>query len=118
MSIDASRPSPTRIRPTPLRKLRDESVVHGFMHVEAGGADAQLAGVAELGSDRQFDHAVDVNVVHHDDRRVSAEFQGDLLNACASLCRQLLPHRHRAREGTLRMWGEAIRREETSAGTP
>ena len=59
------------------RELVGERVVDAVLHVEAVGADAGLAGVAELGGDRAFDRRVEVGVVEDDERRVAAELQRD-----------------------------------------
>jgi hypothetical protein len=55
------------------RKLVGERVEHAALHIEAVGADAGLAGVAELGDQRAFDRLVEIGVVEDDERRVAAE---------------------------------------------
>jgi hypothetical protein len=71
----ASKPLPTLMPAGLGGQLLDEGVVHAFLHVEAVGADAGLAGVAVLADHRAFDGAVDVGVVEHDEGRVAAQLQ-------------------------------------------
>ncbi len=82
-------------------QLRDERVVHAFLHQQAIGADAGLAGVAVLRGDRALHGGVEVGVVEHDERRVAAELQRNLLERAGALLHQLLADLGRAREGEL-----------------
>ena len=66
-------------------QLRGEGVVDAVLHQDAVGADAGLAGVAVLGGDRALDRGVEVGVVEHDEGRVAAELQRDLLDRAGAL---------------------------------
>ena len=82
-------------------QLGDEGVVHAVLHQQAIGADAGLAGVAVLARDRALHGRVEVGVVEHDERRVAAEFERQLLERAGALLHQLLADRGRAGEGHL-----------------
>ena len=94
----ASVPSPTFSFDS-VRELRDEGVVNAVLHVDAVGADAGLAHVAELGHDRALDRRVDIGVVEDDERRVAAELQRDLLHRSRRLAHEQLADLGRAGEG-------------------
>ena len=86
------RPLPTLSLPAAAASLLGESVVDAGLDVEAVGADAGLAGVAELGGDRALDRAVEVGVVEDDERRVAAQLHRDLLDRLGRTARiSILP---------------------------
>ncbi len=83
-------------RPLPILSLADrhfqllgERVVDRILDVQAVGADAGLAVVAVFGNDRAFDGLIQVRVVEHDERRVAAQFQGNLLDVLGAFGHQL-----------------------------
>ena len=88
-------------------QLLGEGVVDTVLHVDAVGADAGLAVVAVLGNDRAFDGLVQVGVVEHDERRVTAQFQGNLLDVLGAFFHQLATDFGRAGEGQLAHQGVA-----------
>ena len=61
-------------------KLGHELVVHALLHVDAVGAHAGLPGVAVLAGKGAFHGGVDVRVVEHDEWRIAAQFQRQLLH--------------------------------------
>jgi hypothetical protein len=61
-------------------ELGHELVVHAFLHIKAVGAHAGLAGVAVLAGQGAFHGAVDVGIVKHDEGRVAAQFERQLLD--------------------------------------
>ena len=48
-------------------------VIHAALHIDAVGAHAGLAGVAEFAGNRAGDGSIDVGIVEHDKRRVAAQ---------------------------------------------
>ena len=81
-----------------VRELRDEGVVNAGLRIDAVGADAGLAHVAEFGDDRALDRGVDMGVVEHDERRVAAELEPDLLHRSRRLAHEQLADLGRAGE--------------------
>ena len=55
----------------------EEGIVDARLHEDPVGADACLAGVAELGVDGALDSGVQVSIVEHDERRVPAQLEGE-----------------------------------------
>ena len=82
-------------------QLVGEGLQHAALHVEAVRADAGLAGVAVLADHRAFDGRVDVGIVEHDERRVAAEFERELLDRVGALPHQRAADFGRAGEGEL-----------------
>ncbi len=80
---------------------RDETVVDGVLHIEAGRRDADLAGVAQLRCGQLGDGAIEVGVIEHDNRRMPAQFQGGGLHGLGRQAHQVLAHHGRAREAEL-----------------
>ncbi len=78
-----------------------EGLVHAVLHVDAVDAHAGLPGVAVLGLHRALDRLVEVGVVEDDERRVTAQLQGHLLDAGRALGHQLGAHFGGAGEGDL-----------------
>ena len=68
------------------------------MHIEAVGADAGLAGIAVLRRQRAFDRRIEIGIVEHDEGRVAAEFQRQLLDGRRALLHQDAADRRRAGE--------------------
>ena len=87
----------------------DERVVDPVLHENPVGAHAGLPGVAELGRDRALDRQLEVGIVEHDQRRVAAELERDLLDRACALRHQLLADLGRAGEGELA--DDRVRRE-------
>ena len=81
----ASRRRPDLQRADARGQLLDEAVVHARLHEHAVRADAGLAAVAELGGHQAVDRRVEVGVVEHDERRVAAEFERQLLQRVGRL---------------------------------
>jgi methylaspartate ammonia-lyase len=69
------------------RQLVDEALMHRLVHVDAVRADAGLAAVAELGDHQAFDRGVQVGVVEHDEGRVAAQLQRQLLQRARRIAR-------------------------------
>ena len=82
-------------------ELRGEGLVHAVLHQQPVRADAGLAGVAVLGGDRARDGGIEVGVVEHDEGRVAAELERDLLHRLRALRHQQLADLGRAGEGEL-----------------
>ncbi len=83
------------------RELLRELVVDPLLDVDPVGADAGLAGVAELARDRALDRGVDVGVVEDDQGRMAAELHADLLDRVGALLEQDLADLGRAGERQL-----------------
>ena len=79
-------------------QLGDEGVVNPVLRIDAVGADAGLAHVAEFRGDRAVDRGVDIGVVEHDERRVAAELEPDLLHRPRRLAHEELADLGRAGE--------------------
>ena len=94
----ASVPSPTLSLPTAAVSLATKRVVNAVLGVDAVGADAGLAHVAEFGLDRALDGGVDMGVVEDDERRVAAELEPDLLHRSRRLAHEQLADLGRAGE--------------------
>mmetsp|Transcript_59426 Transcript_59426/g.140466 ORF Transcript_59426/g.140466 Transcript_59426/m.140466 type:complete len:548 (-) Transcript_59426:2329-3972(-) len=75
-------------RRNPGRKLLQEGVVDACLHIDAVGADAGLAGIAVLAGDGAFDGRIEVCIVKHDEGRVAAQFQAELLDRRRALLHQ------------------------------
>src|SRR3546814_3201477 len=75
----ATRTDPLFPFTTPFRsrhgELFGEGVVDPFLHQDAVGTDAGLAGVAELGDHGTLDGGIEVGVVEHQEGRVATELQ-------------------------------------------
>src|SRR3546814_10902540 len=82
-------------------ELFGEGVVDPFLHQDAVGTDAGLAGVAELGDHGTLDGGIEVGVVEHQEGRVATELQRDLLHRGGALLHQQLADLRRADEGEL-----------------
>ena len=57
----------------------DEFAIHAFLHDDAAGRSAALAGGAERSPERAFDGEIEVGVVEHDHGILAAEFQRAML---------------------------------------
>ena len=82
-------------------QLRRERVVHAVLHEEAVRADARLPAVAILRRDRPLHRRVQIRIVEHDERRVAAELERELLHRGRALGHQRLADRGRSRERQL-----------------
>ena len=76
-----------------------EFLVNALVHQKAGGGDAHLACVAELGRTRRLHRQRNVGVFAHDYRRVPAQLHGHAFHVLARQGSQLLAHRRGAGEG-------------------
>ena len=92
-------PLPTFSFMTSPASFSDEVVVDAVLHVDAVGADAGLAHVAELRDHRALDRGIEIGVVEDDERRVAAELEADLLHRRGRLAHQQLADLGRAGEG-------------------
>src|SRR5690606_35825536 len=70
----------------------DDFFVDARLHVDAVGAYAGLPGIAVLGSEDAVHRAVQVGVVEHDERRVAAELQRELLDGGRALLHERAAH--------------------------
>ncbi len=80
------------------RELLDKGVVDLVLGIDAIGADAGLAHVAEFRDHGAFDRGIEIGVIEHDERRVAAEFEAELLHADRGLPIKNLAHFGRAGE--------------------
>ncbi len=76
------------------RETRDELFIDGLVNVEAGGRNTDLARIAKLGRDRQIKHLLDIHIIEHQHRAVSAQFHGRALHAIGRKLGELLAHRY------------------------
>ena len=65
-----------------------ELLVDAFLHINAVGADAGLAGIAVFARHRAFDGRVDVGIVEHDKGCIAAEFERQFLDRRRALRHQ------------------------------
>ena len=84
-----------------LDELRGESVVDLVVHKETVRANAGLSCVAILGDDRAVGRGVEIGVVEHDERRIAAELERNLLDRRRHLLHQLPSDLGRAGEREL-----------------
>ena len=80
---------------------RGEGVVAARLDVETVGADAGLAGVAELRDDRAFDGGIHVGVVVHQQGSVAAAFEAEFFTVGADCATSSEPTSVRASEADL-----------------
>ena len=73
-----------------LDELARESVVDRVLHQQPVGAHTGLAGVAILAGDRALHRRIEIRVLEHDEGRVAAELQRQLLQRGGTLRHQLL----------------------------
>src|SRR2546426_308907 len=88
-----------------LREPGGEGVIDAVLDVDAIGADAGLAGVAVFGRDRAFDRGIEVGIVEHDERRVAAELERELLDRVGGLLHERAPGLRGAGKGELAYGG-------------
>ena len=84
-----------------LRHGGGKAIGNGFVHDQAGGGDADLAGVAPFEGRNNGDGLFDIAVIPHDHRAVAAQFHGGALGAVSRQPHQMLAHRHGAGEADL-----------------
>ena len=84
-----------------FREEFGELVVDAVLHIDAVGADAGLAGVAEFRDDGAGDGGFDVGIVEDEEGRVAAEFERDALHRSGALGGEFLADRGGAGEGEL-----------------
>ena len=82
-------------------QLLAEGIDHAGLHQEAIGTDAGLAGIAELGCHRAFHRRIEIGVFEHQEGRVAAKLQRDLLDMLRGICHQATPDFRGAGEGHL-----------------
>ena len=78
-----------------------ELVINARLHVDAVGADAGLAVVAELGGHGAFHRRIQVRVVEDDEGRVSAQFHRAFQHLVGGLAQKDAAHLGRTGEGQL-----------------
>ena len=83
------------------RELGGEGIIDTGLHIDAVGANAGLAVVAELGDHRAFNRLIKVGIVEHDEGRVAAQFHGAFQNLIGGLTQQDPAHFGGTREGQL-----------------
>ena len=81
------------------RKFFGKSVINTILHVNPVGAHAGLTIVAELTDDRTLNRRIQIGVVKHDKRRITAQFHAALLDLRCCLRQQNPAHSGRARKG-------------------
>src|SRR5206468_1971546 len=79
-------------------QLLHEGIIDAVLGVDAVGADAGLAHVAVLRDDGAIDRGIEMSIVEHDEWRVAAEFEAELLDADGRLLEQDLADLGRAGE--------------------
>ena len=77
----------------------DEAIIQFFLHQEARGADADLAGIAELGKSKRLGRQIKIGIVEDNGRRMAAQFHRHALHVLARQCGKLLADGGGAREG-------------------
>ena len=113
----ASRPGAGFSFRTAAASFAGERVVDRVLHEQAVRADAGLAGVAVLRRDRALHRRVQIRIVEHDERRVAAELERQLLHRRRALRHQQLADLGRAGERQLaddRVRRSARRRSRTA----
>ena len=68
-----------------LGEFADKFVIHAALHIDAVGAHAGLAGVAEFAGNRAGDGGIEVGIVEHDKRRVAAQLHRGFLDGGSAL---------------------------------
>src|SRR5690606_17143956 len=102
---------PTAIEPVKLgvRPICD-SIVNTALHVDPVGAHARLAGIAILRRDCAAHGRLEIGIVEHDEWRISAELERELLHRRCTLRHEQLADSDRAREAQLAYEGGALER--------
>ena len=80
-------------------KLFGEGVVNAFLHQNAVGADAGLAGIAVFRDHGTGHGGIEIGVVEDDEGRVAAEFEAELLDGGRTLRHQQAADFGRAGKG-------------------
>ena len=81
------------------RQLLCKGVINARLHIDAVGANAGLAVVAELGNHRTFDGLIQIGIVKHDEGRVAAQFHRAFQHLFGCLTQQNAAHFGRTGEG-------------------
>ena len=81
------------------RQLLCKGVINARLHIDAVGANAGLAVVAELGNHRAFDGLIKIGIVKHDKGRVAAQFHRAFQHLFGCLTQQNAAHFGRTGEG-------------------
>ena len=105
----ASRPGAGFSFSTAVGQLLRERVVDAVLHVDAVHAHAGLAGVAVLRRHRALDRRIQIRIVEHDERRVAAELERQLLHRARALRHQQLADL--GRSGERQLLHDRIRRQ-------
>ena len=61
-------------------ELGDEGIIDALLHQHAVGADAGLACIAIFGKHGALNSGIEIGIVEHDERRVTAEFKTNLFH--------------------------------------
>ncbi|MNY26216.1 hypothetical protein D3C86_1600500 [compost metagenome] len=70
------------------RQLGSELVIDPVLYEQSIRADTGLACIPELGNDRALHRSVDVRIIEHDKRRITAKFHRCLLHGARTLRKQ------------------------------
>ena len=68
-----------------LGEFADKFVIHAALHIDAVGAHAGLAGVAEFAGNRAGDGGIEIGIVEHDKRRVAAQLHRGFFDGGSTL---------------------------------
>ena len=101
-----------------LREAGGEGVVDAVLHQDAVGADAGLAGVAELAGQGAGHRLIEIGVVEHDEGGVAAQLQAQPLDGVGGLAHQQRAHAGRSGEGDLGDHGVAGQLAPMASGRP
>ena len=93
--------SPTFIASTRGPSRDDELVVDAALHEDPGAVRAHLAGGEEVGEQRRRHRRLEIGVVEHDQRRLAAELERDVLERRCGIGHHDLAGRRLARERDL-----------------
>ncbi len=77
----------------------DKAFIDPVLHENAVGTNAGLAAVAEFGNHGPGHGGIDVGIIHHDERRIAAQFKRQLLDRRRTLHHQPFADLGRAGEG-------------------
>ncbi|MCY1517587.1 hypothetical protein D9M68_522750 [compost metagenome] len=84
-----------------LHQARSEALVNAILHQDSIGADAGLAGVAELALHDPGNRLFEVRIVEHDEGRIATQLETEALDLIGTLAHQQAAHSSRTGEGNL-----------------
>ena len=101
----------------PRRQFFGKRVINARLHIDAVGADAGLAVVAELAHDRAFYGCVQIGIVKHDKGRIAAQLHAAFHHLIGRLAQQDAPHLGGSGKGQLAHGGVFAKLLANRAGT-